>query len=352
MKTAPSRDITSPALGAPGQAGASTSSQLRGRLGAPVIRAFSWSGSAISLATLLLFAISPLLAPGSLNSVSLLSMLPFAAVLAIIAVGQTLVIAQRGLDLSVPGMVSLGAVLATKLPSDDGTVWIGILAALVFPAIAGLVSGMIITTFGVPPLVATLGMNAALIGMVLGISSGIPTGAQGGFNRFLLEKSIGIPNTVLITLVIVIVIGYLSRRTIAGHRLTALGVNTESSRAIGIRVSFYTAAAYTMAGACFGIAGALLAGYIQTPNIFIGEQYLLPSVAAVVLGGTALTGGRAGVVGSAIAALFLTQLGQLLLSIGWPSSAQLIAQAAVLVTVVLLHGLTGRFRRARRAAPS
>ncbi|WP_382306784.1 ABC transporter permease [Herbiconiux sp. UC225_62] len=312
----------------------------------------SWVG--IVVATALLFALSPIIAPGSLGAAPLLSMLPFASVLAIVAAGQTLVVQQRGLDLSVPGMIALAAVLSTGLPQNYGwPLWAAVIAGIVGPGIVGLVNGILVTYFRVMPLVVTLGMNAVLLGTVFFIADGTPSGAPAALNGFALDRTLGIPNTLLIAVVIVVIAGLVTQRSIIGKRLTAVGVSERAAAALGIRVNAYQMFAYAFAGLCYGAGGVLLAGYTKTPALFLGDSYLLPSVAAVVLGGTALTGGLASVVSTGIAALFLTQLGQLLRSVGWQDALQLIAQAAVLIGVVLLRELVPgllRRRRARRGA--
>lgn len=294
-------------------------------------------GSAtIWIATIVLFAVCPLIAPGSLGSAPLLSMLPFAAVLAIAAAGQTLVVQQRGLDLSVPGMMALGAVLCTALPQQHGwTLPAAVAAGTLCPAAAGLVTGVLVTRFGIIPLIATLGMNSVLLGIVFAVANGTPAGAADSLNRFALERSLGVPNTVLIAVVVVGIAGVVIQRSVVGRRLTAVGVSPAAAEVVGIRVLSYQTLAYVAAGACYGIAGVLLAGYTKTPPLFLGDSYLLPTVAAVVLGGTALTGGLVSVAATGVAALFLTQLGQLLRALGWPDARQLIAQATVLLLVVL-----------------
>jgi ribose transport system permease protein len=315
------------------------------------IKVRSWltqSTSSIIIATLALFAIGPLVAPGSLSSTALTGMLPFAAVLAIVAVGQTLVIQQRGFDLSVPGMVSLGAVMVTNIPHDDASrLWLGIIAATLVPAFFGLASGLIITRLGAPSLIVTLSMNALLYGFVLRITGGTPIGATTNLNQFTLEKMFGIPNTVVLALLLIGAIAVVGDRALVGWRLLAMGVSPAAARVLGLRVATYETLAYAVAAALYGIAGALLAGYVQTPNIFIGDTYLVPSIAAVVLGGTALTGGRASVVASAVAALFLTQLNQIVLAAGLPTSTQLIVQSLAIVVVVALRQVAVWFLDAR-----
>jgi ribose transport system permease protein len=316
---------------------------------ATVVRAFTGRSTTIWIATILLFAASPLVAPGSVGTAPLLSMLPFAAVLAIAAAGQTLVVQQRGLDLSVPGMMALGAVMCTNLPQVHG--WplaAAAVAAVVATAAVGLVNGVLVTSFGLTALVATLGMNVVLLGTVFSIANGTPSGASASLNQFALDRTLGVPNTMLIAVATIAVAGVVTHRSVIGRRLTAVGVSERAAAAIGVRVRTYQVVAYTFAGLCYGAAGVLLAGYTKTPPLFLGDSYLLPTVAAVVLGGTALSGGLASVVSTGVAALFLTQLGQLLRTLGWSDAPQLIAQSAVLLLVVLARALAPRVRSAVR----
>jgi ribose transport system permease protein len=318
-----------------------------------VARALGRSSASIWLATLALFALSPLVAPGSLAKAPLLSMLPFAAVLAIAAAGQTLVVQQRGLDLSVPGMMALGAVLCTNLPQDHGwSVVPAATAAIAATAFVGLLNGVLVTVFGVTPLVATLGMNVVLLGTVFSVANGTPSGATPALNQFALDRTLGVPNTVLIAVVVIAIAGLVTHRSVIGRRLTAVGVSERAAAAIGVRVRTYQVVAYLFAGLCYGSAGVLLAGYTKTPPLFLGDSYLLPTVAAVVLGGTALSGGLASVVSTGVAALFLTQLGQLLRTLGWSDAQQLIAQSLVLLVVVLVRVLAPRVLAAVRESRS
>lgn len=133
----------------------------------------SWPGSRAFIAVAVLFAVSPLIAPGSISPAATLSMLPFAALIAIVAVGQTLVIQQGGLDLSVPGAVTLGALIVARFGGDDA--WglqTAIVVAIVATSLFGLLSGVVIAFFGLPPLVVTIATNALILGAVQAISGG------------------------------------------------------------------------------------------------------------------------------------------------------------------------------------
>ena len=297
--------------------------------------------AAIWLATAILFAVSPLLASGSVSHGALLSMLPFAAILAIAGIGQTLVIQQRGLDLSVPGMITLSTIIVTRVPSGDGGKLLGAIGLVALACVAsGLVSGIAITWLGVTPLVSTLGVNALLTGVVLQITSGASTSsATPGLSRFALAKSAGVPNLVWIALAAAVVTATIFRVSVLGRRFVAVGTSPPAARAAGIRVRGYELGTYVLASLTYGAAGILVAGYLGTPGIGAGDDYLLPTIAAVVLGGTSLAGGRGSVVATAVGALFLTQLEQVILGMGAPASVQLVIQGSIIALGMALRHL-------------
>ena len=297
-------------------------------------------------ATALLFAVSPLLASGSLSGSAILGMLPFAAVLALAAVGQTLVVQQRGLDLAVPGTMSLAAVIVTAHAAGNDDRLVPALGLVLLASMtAGLVSGVAVTWFGITPLVATLGVNALLLGMIQQITGGLSTKtAPANLSTFTLDKTAGVPNTVILVGAIVLAVTFLIRKTTIGRRFVAVGANAPAARAAGIPVRSYQLATYVVASVCYGAAGVLLAGFLQTSSISVGADYLLPTVAAVVLGGTSLLGGSGSVVATAIGALFLTQLQQVVLGTGAASSVQFIVQGVVIALAVALRQVPARLR--------
>jgi ribose transport system permease protein len=305
---------------------------------------------AIWPATAVLFLVSPLIAPGSVGASPVMSMLPFAAVLALAATGQAFVVQQRGLDLSVPGSMSLAALVVTKVANqDNGKVVQAVVLALVAVAVAGLINGLVVTRLRITPIVATLGVNALLLGAVQSYSAGFPTGAASSLNSLALRKTLGVPNTVLGAALILAVLAIINQRTLFGRRLVQVGTSPQAMRLIGGRVQLLVVSAYVLAAAFYGLAGIMLAAYIQTPGIFLGDDYLLPTIAAVVLAGNALTGGQLKVGAIAVAALFLTQLNQVVLSMGAPTSLQLLIQSAALVVAVSGH-LVRRAWRTRRTS--
>jgi ribose transport system permease protein len=297
-----------------------------------------WAG--IVLATLLLFLVSLVAQPRSVSQSSILGMLPFAAILAVAAAGQTLVVQQGGIDLSVPGVMSITVVLVTHYPNgDSGRLAPALLIALAVALVAGLASGVTVSRVGVMPIVTTLGMNALLFGGVLAISNGTPRVTTAALHGFATATVLGVPVTVLIAAGVTAGVAFVVKGTVVGRRFEAVGANAAAARASGIEVARYRTAAYAAAAVLYWAAGIVLAGVVTTPSVFQGNVYLLPAVAAVVLGGTSLLGGSGSVVASAIGALFLTQLQQLVLTTGASTAVQYLIEAAAIVAGVAVYRL-------------
>ncbi len=301
--------------------------RARAVLGAPT--------SPVWIATAALFVICAIFVPGSLSSASLLTMIPFASILAIAAVGQTLVVSQRGLDFSVAGMISLSAAIVTKYPNGHGDRIVGALIAVMIVAIiVGVVNGLVITRLGVFPLVATLATSAILEGAATSYSGGFPNQASDNLQTFALGKTLGVPTPAWAALAVVVVTGFVSAKTTIGRRAVAVGANPRAARAAGLRVDITQIATYVIAAVVFAIAGVIVAGYLQTPDLNVGDQYLLSTVTAVVVGGTLLTGGKPRILATAVAAVFLTQLQQVINVLGSPASVENLIEAAAIAAAV------------------
>lgn len=300
-----------------------------------------WRRSAgIWLATGLLFAICAIFQPVSLGSSALAALWPFAAVLILAAVGQTMVVQQHGIDLSVPGFISATVVIVTRIPNgDSGKLGASILLAYAVCLAAGLVNGLLVTWVGITPIVQTLGMNAVLYGIDLGISQGTPTQTTNALQSFASAEVAGIPLPMVIAVILVVIIGFVVKRTTFGRRFEASGSNAVAGRAAGLRGNRYQLSAYLAAAMLYCTAGVLLAGIVSQPDPFQGDNYLLPSVAAVALGGTSLLGGVGSVMASAMGALFLSQLQQFVLATGASAAVQNLVQAGALALAVTVYSL-------------
>ncbi|GAA1031673.1 ABC transporter permease [Virgisporangium ochraceum] len=310
-------------------------------------RLIGWPTSRAAAAVVVLFAVSAALSTASVGRTALLAMLPFAALTAIVAAGQTLVVQQAGLDLSVAGGISLGALIVAKYggPQQLGAA-LAIAVAIAAAVFAGLVSGLVVTGFGLPPLVVTIAVNAVLIGLVQFLSGGYSAQAPALLTDFAVGRTLGVPNLVWVALVVIAVAQLVLKVTVVGRRFELVGANRQAAHAAGIRTARYTVSAYVLSAALAGLTGVLLAGFLRTTTLSAGDAYLLPSVAAVVLGGTALSGGRGSLTGTALGALFLGQLNQLVQTYTQTTAVQNIVQALIIgLGIVVQLNLASRLRR-------
>lgn len=297
----------------------------------------------ILLGTCALFLVSWVFEPSSVRGSALLGMLPFAALLGIVGMGQTLVVQQGGIDLSVPGMISLTVTIMTAYPNgDSGKVVVAGLLAFAACMGAGFVSGVVVSRVRVTPIVVTLGMNALLYGAVVQISNDVLPDTTNGLANFASSRTAGVPNTMIIAVVITALLAFAIKKTVFGRRFEAVGAGLLATRAAGLATRKYQLVAYVGAAVLYCTAGILLAGLVTSPSVFQGDDYLLPSVAAVVLGGTSLLGGRGSVVATAIAALFITQLGQFVLETGAGQGAQNIVNAVALAAGLAIYSVPWR----------
>jgi ribose transport system permease protein len=283
-----------------------------------LLRFRSSSYIGIWVATGALFILCAIFASDSMSAVSLNAMIPFAALLAIVSIGQTLVIQQRGIDLSVPGMITfVGMSFVTFVEKSGASTIVALLVMLGVAALFGLANGLIITRINVTPLITTLAMNALLVGAMYGYTNGVASSAPDGLSAFTNDKLLGVSVMAWIAVGLMLVVGFISMQTPIGRRFVAVGANPAAARALGV----------------------LLTGYIKTPTPLLGEPYLFLSVIAVVIGGTSVAGGRGSVSASVVAALFLTQLAAAGRALGAPASTQQLIQAIAMTGAVGLGAL-------------
>ena len=296
----------------------------------------------ITGSTLALFVVSAIVAPGSVSALAIQAMLPIAAVTAVAAAGQTLVVQQRGIDLSVSGTMTLSAMMfAWFTVRNETPVVVSILVVLAVAGLVGLLNGLLVARVGIAPLIGTLAVNSLVIGVMWTYTRGFQADAPDAWVSVMSGRLLALPVLVWVALLVVLVTALIAVRTVAGRRFAAAGANPAAARAAGIPVVRTIVAAYVVAAILFGVAALLLAGYLRTTTTSFGEPYLLPVIAAVVVGGTALSGGRGYIVASAVAALFLAQLAQLVVTLGAPTSVQMLVQAGAIAVAAALRGVAG-----------
>lgn len=235
------------------------------------------------------------------------------SVIGILALGTTFVIITGGIDLSIGTGMTLAAVMTGVFITNMGLpVWLGVLGGIGTGVLMGLVNGLNITFLGLPPFIATLAMMMIAQGLALVISGVRPiyfSGSAPDFNQIALGTIVpGLPNAVLITLLLAVV-GYLVlNRTILGRYTFAIGSNEEATRLSGVNTRRWKILIYMFAGAFTGIAGVVLAARLDSAQPQLGVGYELQAIAAVIIGGTSLLGGRGSILGTVIGALIMSVL--------------------------------------------
>ena len=292
------------------------------------------------IATVGLFAVSWIFASSSVTRGTLLTMLPFAAALAVASLGQTLVVMQGGIDLSVAGGFSLYVVILTKYPAgNNDRLWAALVIAFVAAIAAGSLNGLLIGRMRLNPIVATLGTNALLFGVILWYTAGIPTTTTARLHSLGDAVWWGVPAPVYFAVAATAVVAAVVKLTPAGRRFEGVGANETAAFTAGIRVERHRTSAYVWAQLLYCLAAVLHASIVNQPTAYEGNNYLLPTVAAVVLGGTSLLGGRGNLVATAVAALFLSQLDQFVLALGVSYATRTLVQAAALAVGVALYSI-------------
>lgn len=304
---------------------------------------FGW----VWIGTAALFVISAIVAPGTVQPASLFAMLPFAAMLAIVAIGQTVVIQQRGLDMSAAGSMTLSGIVCATLGFSTGSVPASIVLTLVAALAMGMFNGVLVARLHITPIVATLASNALFLGAVHSLSGGSPIAVAPALQAFSHERVMGVPCTLILSVLFIVAVTLVTNHTRIGRNFIAVGANPRAAAAAGIPVLRYQIGTYAAAAGCFAVAGMLYAGFIGSASHTAGDNYLLPGIAAVIVGGTSFSGGRGSVVASGVAALFMVQLGQMVLALGASAAVQLLVQAAAIVIATTIRHLPALLRRLR-----
>ncbi|AQQ39434.1 TPA: ABC transporter permease [Burkholderia cenocepacia] len=285
---------------------------------------------------------------------NLVSILQATAVNGVLAVACTYVIITSGIDLSVGTLMTFCAVMAGVVLTKWGMpLPLGILAALGFGALSGCVSGVVIAKMKVPPFIATLGMMMLLKGLSLVISGTRPIyfNDTPGFTSIAQDSLIGnlipalpIPNAVLILFLVAIGASIVLNRTIFGRYTFALGSNEEALRLSGVNVDAWKIAVYTFSGAVCGIAGLLIASRLNSAQPALGQGYELDAIAAVVIGGTSLSGGAGSIVGTIIGAFIMSVLTNGLRIMSVAQEWQTVVTGVIIILAVYVDILRRRRR--------
>lgn len=280
-----------------------------------------------------------------LNMNNLLNIVRNASILIIIGVGETITLTARDVDLSVGSVLSLTSVVAAIMLNRYGIPFpLAILAALLTGVVLGLINGLLITYVGLPPFIATYGTLWVLFGFAYLILQGaVIYGFPAGFRVIGNGHLFGIPMPIVV-MTVVFLTGYLLlHHTTLGRRFFATGANIETARMSGIKVERVIIAAYAISGFLAAVAGLVLIAYTNGSEARIGDSYLLPVMAVVVMGGTSLAGGQGNLVGTLVAALIMAVIHNGMNILAVPAIWQsLVVGLLIIVTVLADQGLRKR----------
>jgi ribose/xylose/arabinose/galactoside ABC-type transport system permease subunit len=280
--------------------------------------------------------------PSFRTSQNLINILRQSSVIGIMAVGMTFVILTAGIDLSVGSVLALTGVVCASLEHRGWPVAAVVAGTLVFGALIGSVNGAVITLGRVTPFVVTLGTMSIARGWAHIRTGGQPISGFGpSFRQIGSGTILSIPVPVIILALTVLVAAVLLRRTVLGRYIYAIGGNEEAARLSGIRVRFYKALAYALCGLTAALGAVVLTARLNAGESIAGMGYELDVIAAVVIGGTSLMGGRGGVWGTLVGALLIGTInnGMNLLKIS--AYYQSVVKGGIIVSAVLLD----RFRQ-------
>jgi len=241
---------------------------------------------------------------------NLLTILVAAAPFALIALGQTLVILTGGIDLSPGSIIAVSAMTgASVAKATEGNIALTVVAALLVGLIAGSINGLIVSRLNVPPFIATLGMLTAGSGIAYAIGNGAPiNGLPASFGAIANTRILGVQIPVIVMIIGIIVLAIVMRRTSYGMRIYAVGGNPLASRIAGINVRRVLFSVYALSGLLAGLSGVMLASRVISGPPNLGQGYELDAIAAVVIGGASLFGGRGSVWGTALGLILIQTL--------------------------------------------
>ena len=259
----------------------------------------------------------------------------------IVGVGQMFVITlgPGNVDLSLPANIGLASAVAMKvMDGNDSMIVVGLLAAIATGAAIGAANYLLIWALRIPPIIATLSASFIIQSIDISYGRGLQIKPPPGFADFANWQVLGIPVMAILTVLFTIGAAIALQRMIYGRSVLAIGQNIRAAWLAGVNVGRIRFLTYTLSGALGGIDGALLAGYFRGANVDIGNEYLLASIAVVVIGGTSVAGGKANVPGVWGAALFLVLLLTMLNTFGVSAGVRLLLTGLIIVGVITAAG--------------
>ena len=290
-----------------------------------------------------LLLVGSLYSSNFLSAEYLLLQLQIASFLGIVATGAMLVILLGGIDLSVPWTVTMGGVMSAAAAGWWGATgeWIAIPFGIACGAALGVVNGIGVAWLRVPSMIFTLGINAVAQGLIVVQTGGFAPQDRATPAMHLIATGrslLGIPNALLVWLAVGLATMFLLHQTTLGRAIYGVGNRERAAYLSGIATRRVVVLCFTLAGACSAAAGVLLTGYSTKAYQAMGDAYLLPAIAAVVLGGTHILGGRGSYLGTVVGVMLITLLQSILSVMQIPEMGRQVTYGVVIVAMLLVYG--------------
>lgn len=302
---------------------------------------FSNKAAVAFLIAIGLFIFGQIVSPGFAEFSHVMNIMSLSTFLGIVALGQTIVIisGSEGIDLSVGSIVSLSAVMASQIMNGSDSRMIPAAAAIIAVGfIIGIFNGLGISYFKIPPLIMTLAMSSVVQGLAIIYTNGQPKGrASQTLVTLGTDRTIGIPNIFVLWLVVTALALIILRYTPWGNMLYGAGANNLTAELSGIKTRVLRTVAYGISGIISALAGLFLLGYTGTSYLDLGAAYVMPSIAAVVIGGVSLSGGLGSYLGTTAGAIVLTTLGSILVTLKMGEGGRQIVYGLVLMALLIIY---------------
>lgn len=290
----------------------------------------------------LLVVLGGLYNPQFLSAVYLLQQLQVASFLGIIASGLMVVILLGQIDLSIPWVVTIGGMTATAAAGWWGAdlAWLGLFVAILGGGLVGLVNGLGVAFLRIPSMVFTLGMNAVVQGIVVMYTGGhAPTDRATPILQWLaVQNTFRVPHALIVWMLIGLAVVLVLRGSAFGRYVYSIGNSERVTYLSGVNTRLVLIAAFIASGACSALAGAMLAGYAGKAYQAMGDPYLLPSIAAVVLGGTSILGGSGTYLGTVAGVLLITLLDSILSVAQIPEATRQVIYGGIILAMMMVYG--------------
>ena len=293
------------------------------------------------LAVAALLTLGQILRPGFASAANVSSILNQASVLSIVCIGQLIVIVGTGgIDLSTGACVSMGALVGSLFLNGDMRYLLpAIVVTLIMGAIAGTINGIGIQLFKIPALAMTLIMATVIDGFTKAVTRGQPSLNLPKLFKFIIGQPIvgRFCAIILIAAIIIILFELMLNRSKFGKSIYVLGSNSNAAKMCGLRVNFIAISIYAISGAMACLAGLILVGYVGSGQMGMGNSYTMLSIAAVVIGGAKVSGGKGTLIGGVIGSIVLILLSTVLTSMGMPEGARQFVQGLILLAVLIAN---------------